>query len=710
MAAVLAIGALPALALAQQKAPDADALQAGPVVLPSADPGLSPIAPIIPDDEFNAAVPVLGAQDDPELDRPLEALDAFEQRVAAAQPATAVPTVQPGHDTQLSEPLPPLESFRLEPTTMVDAAVDPRTLELGYQLRIDGLASADEQAASDLAGEFNRLSALRQGKGRAANIAQLNSRLGEDALLVRKLLAAEGWFDADVITRVDRSPTPDGQPLVAVIVVAPGRRFALSGITIVADPTTPPDLIQRNFDLANGQPVIAERVIAAEAQVALALPQNGYPFAELGQRDIVLDPQTGGAAYTLPVSVGARSRYGRIVSEGRQAFGADHVAVLARFKPGELYDSRQVDDLRQALVATGLFSAVAVEPRHSGEMTGDGAEAVTIAVKQEAGPPRVLAATGGYGTGEGLHAEVSWTHRNLFPPEGALIVSGRVGTLEQGGGVTFRRANAGRRDRTFELAADLHHSDYDAFSAYTGRLGALVSYGSTPLWQKRLGYSYGAQVLGTNESVFDPARGARTRRTYAIAGLTGEVKLDTTDTLLDPTSGMRVALLAEPEGSVHNGFSPYVRLRLDGSAYQHLAPDLVVAGRLRIAAIQGVALDDLAPSRRLYAGGGGSVRGFGYQGLGPRDLNGDPTGGRSLNEGALELRYRFGDYGVAAFADVGQVYHSATPDFSNLRVGVGLGARIYTNFGPVRIDLATPLHRRKTDSRINVYVSIGQAF
>lgn len=731
--ALAALGWAAAAGAQEAQAPPADPLRAGQLpVAPPPGTALPPVDTIIGDDEFNAAIPPLSADADPELDRPLESIEAFERRLAADQagakpeegaaPPLGDPALADGQareaigdapirDAELAAPLPPLGSFEVTPTTFAEAAEDTDATQVGYAYLLTGLDPADELADADLADEFRDLSALHQGKGRAANLAQLNNRMSEDALLLKKLLAAEGWHDAQVASRLDLADPAAGRPLTAVLTVAPGKRFALSEIAVDAAATDPPRLIADALALNPGDPVVAERILAAEARVALALPQNGYPFAEVGQRDVLLDRDTGEADYTLPVSVGPRGRYGRIVSEGaRPAFGAEHIAVLARFAPGELYDSRKVDDLRQALVATGLFSAVAVEPRRSGEATPDGAERVTIAVRQEAGPPRVLAGTAGYGTGEGLRAEVSWTHRNLFPPEGALIVSGLVGTLEQGAGVTFRRSNAGRRDRTFELGADLHHSDYDAFSAYTGRLAATVSYASTPLWQKRLGYAYGVQLLGTNESVFVPARGERTRRTYAIAGLTGELKLDTTDDLLDPTRGYRVALLAEPEGSLHYGFSPYLRLRVDGSAYRRLGAGLVAAARVRVGSIQNVSLDDLAPSRRFYAGGGGSVRGFGYQGLGPRDSNGDPTGGRSINEGAVELRYRFGDYGVAAFADLGQVYQSATPDFSNLRAGVGLGARVYTNFGPVRVDLATPLKRRAGESRINVYVSIGQAF
>jgi translocation and assembly module TamA len=695
----------------------ADPLQAGSIPVPQTSAGSLPaVGTIIPDQEFNAAIPSLRPDDDPELDQPLDSIDEFERKVkaAAAVPATqtaakSIPVTP--NDPELLRPLSPLAEFKIAPVEFTQGSEDKEVVEVAYQVRVDGLESAAEQSPVDLAASFRGLSALNQGKGLAANLSQLNGRMGEDMLLLKKLLAGQGWFDSQVRSRIDRSSATNGQPLAVVFEVVPGKQFAFSDISISADPTVPPDLIRSNLALKVGEPVIAERVIGAEANVALALPQNGYAFAEVGERDVLLDPETGQAAYTLPITIGPRGHFGDIVTEGKPAFGADHIAVLTRFRRGELYDSRKVDDLRQALIATGLFSAVGVEPRRSdAPAREDGTQDVTLVVKQQAGPPRVLAATAGYNTGQGFRAEASWTHRNLFPPEGALIGSAVLGTQEQGASLQFRRSNAGRRDRSVELVAEFKHSQYDAFTAYTGRLAGRISYDSTPLWQKPLTYAYGGQIIGTNESVFDPGLAMRVRRTYAIAGLTGQLGLDTTDNLLDPHKGFRMGLLAEPEVSLQGAISPYARLRLDGSVYRQFSSSLVLAARARVASIQGAELDRVAPSRRLYAGGGGSVRGFAYQGLGPRDVNGDPIGGRSLNEAAVEARYRFGDYGVAAFVDVGQSYAASTPKFSDLRAGVGLGLRVYTNFGPMRIDLATPLGRRPGESRINVYVSIGQAF
>ncbi len=703
-----------------------------PVPPPPAGTALPQVEQIIPDAEFNAAIPALDNTNDPALDQPLESIESFERRLAAQQ-SEAKPTEgqtppandpaladkdpveeigdAPISDAELTAALPPLNQFEVTPVQFAEKdETSDEDARVTYVVRVNGLDQADKQTDVSLKSQFKGLSALENGNGKAANIAMASARLREDSELIKTILASEGWYDPQVRSRVDRSDGPSGLPLNAVIDVQPGKRYTFSQIKVVSDPTVPPDLIANNLALKVGEPIVAERVQGAEAQVAIALPENGYPFAKVGERDILLDQDVGQGDYTLPVTVGPRARFGGFATEGELAFDVRHVATLARFKRGELYDSRKVDDLRKALVATGLFSTVSAEPQRSGEPAPDSTEYVTMLVKQDAGPPRTIAGSAGYAAGEGATIQGTWTHRNLFPPEGALIVHGIAGTQQQGAGVTFRRANAGQRDRTFETVLEGLHSKYDAYDAFTGRLAARVSYDSTQIWQKRLTYAYGVELLGTAERDYDFAAGERRRRTFYIGALNGQLGLDTSDDLLNPTKGFRLTTLIQPEGSLQGKFTPYLRARIDGSAYYPFGDSFVLAGRVRFGTIQGASRSDIAPSRRLYSGGGGSVRGFGYQRLGPLDPNGDPIGGRSLNEGAIEGRYRFGNYGVVAFLDAGQSYESTMPKFSDLRYGVGIGGRFYTNFGPLRVDVATPLGRRAGESRLNIYVSIGQAF
>ena len=762
----LLIGATSLIGLAWAGAAQAQDV-APPKVVPTLDPDSAEIAapsppppeaqlpvvePIIEDDEFEKSIPPIRAEDDAELDRPLESIAEFEKRQAAeaakrdaagtgdsedsadasAQAETPqvdgvpVPALADGDaveaigdapisDSELAAPLPPLENFDVEPVQFAEPEDDSDNVEIAYTVQVNGLSEADDSTDVDLADLFGDLSALYDGDGKADNAAMIRARLSADGELMQRILASEGYYDAIVDTRIDRGPREEGQErrrrsTTAVIDVKPGKRYTLADIVIDADPTIPPNLIAENFPLSVGEPIVAQRIQGAEAAIALKLPEEGYPFAKVGQRDILLDGATGDGVYTLPVDIGKRSRFGGIETTGDLAFDAEHVEVLARFKRGDLYDSRMVDDLRQALVATGLFATVAAEPQPTGESAGDDTEYVTMLVTQQEGPPRTLAASAGYGTGQGIRVEGSWTHRNLLPPEGALTFRGVLGTQEQGIGATLRRSNAGRRDRTFELITEVTRNTYDAFNAITGRVGARVSYDSTPIWQKKFTYAYGVELIATREDDYDFATGERSYDFYTILGLTGQVGMDRTDSLLDPTKGFRITSLIQPEGSLAGSFSPYARLRTDISGYYPVTDSIVLAGRVRVGSIVGAARERLAPSRRFYAGGGGSVRGFGFQELGPKDPNNDPIGGRSVNEMAFEARYRFGNFGVVGFVDAGQVYRSSAPTFQNLRFGAGIGARYYTNFGPMRLDVATPIGRKPGEARVSVYVSIGQAF
>ncbi|WP_181814774.1 autotransporter assembly complex protein TamA [Sphingomonas aracearum] len=697
--------------LAPQQAPTNRDRQQAPAPTPA--PGAAPAddTPIVPDEAFNQALPSLSG----DINAPLEAMPQLPPAATPALPG-AVPlqsgqaaadtgdTLTPpaANDPELAQPLSPLGTFNATPPVEVAETRDKETVEIRYETELRGLEEIGLQA------QFQSLSALREGKGKAANTSQINARAKEDEALAVRLMQSRGYYDGTALSTIEAGR--EGQPAKAIVSATPGKLYTFGSVTVQADATVPPNLVRDQLPLKVDDPIEADRVQGAEANVALKLPQQGYPFVKVGQRDILLDEQTFKGDYTLPVETGPRSSFGGVTTEGDLAFDAEHVAVLQRFKAGELYDVRKVDDLREAMVATGLFANVGVEPVRTGRPGPDGTEAVDLKVIQDAGPARSLSAQAGYQTGQGFTLEGTFTHRNLFPPEGALIPSIVAGTQEQGAGLTFRRSNAGKRDRTFSIIASANHSNYDAFDAFTGTLAAKISYDSTPIWQKRFTYAYGVELTGTNESVYDFNRLERRRGTYGIVALPGQAMWDTSNDLLNPTKGYRLKVNLSPETSVRGAVRPYVRAMVEGTVYVPAGKSFVIAGRARAGTIQGIERDDLAPSRRYYGGGGGSVRGYGYQRLGPFDPNGDPVGGRSINEFSLEARYRFGNFGIVPFIDAGNAYESSLPKGSDLRMGAGIGGRFYTNFGPMRIDVATPLNPREGDGKIALYISIGQAF
>jgi translocation and assembly module TamA len=679
-----------------------------------AQPVPDPNGPIIPDSEFEAQLPPL----DPALNAPLEPIEAFDLPSAAQDPnAESIPDAAVA-DPALTEPLPPLATFDVTPPPATpEDETKPTTVR--YTLAVQGLKEID------LEGRFRALSALEDGDGEASNGAQIAARGREDEALAVRILRSEGYYDATAIVSTEQVPEQPGQ-LRVVVTVAPGDRYKFGEINLPGAETVPPGLAREALKLKSGDPIVAAEVEGAEANVLLRLPEQGYPFAEVGLRDVLLDPETDLGDYTLPVTTGPRARFGGYTTEGDLAFDARHVGVLARFKRGDLFDRRKMDDLREAMVATNLFTSVSAEPVRTGETAPDGTEYVNILVRQDAGSPRSLTASGGYNTGEGLRIEGAWEHRNFFKPEGAIRAAAVAGTQEQSVNLSFRRSNAGQRDRTVLAQIEAGRRDYAGFRGYTARLQGLISRESTPIWQKRWTYAYGAELIATNEALGREPR-LSLSEAYFIGGLIGQLGYDTSDSLLNATKGFRLLGRINPEVSMQNGTTPYIRNLIESSAYYPVGESLVVAGRARFGSIFGIARDELAPSRRLYAGGGGSVRGFGFQQLGPRIEVANPKfdpekpdkakptislpiGGRGLTEFSLEGRYRFGNYGVVGFIDAGSVTPSETPGLSDLRFGVGVGGRLYTNFGPLRVDVATPIGRRKGESIVAVYISIGQAF
>lgn len=623
---------------------------------------------------------------------------------AQTPPSATEPVLDP--DSPLAD-LPDLgvdwPELAAEPAAPAEAGAGV-TADASADLRYDvELAGLDTDQADQITGQFNQLSTLKAGGKQPANVAQVDRRAREDADLLAELLRSHGYYDAVAEPRV---ATQDGRVLVT-LEADPGELYHFASVEVRGLDGAPDqaEALRQAFGVKPHDPVDAAAVNAGTAALRARIGQGGFPFAKVPDADVVVDHDSRLATLVLTVDPGGARRYGRIVVPEGAIFSARHVQEMARFKPGQPYEASDMDDLRRALIATGLVSTVSVKPQ-----PGAAPDTVDIAVSVERAPPRTIAGELGYGTGEGARAAVSWQHRNFFPPEGGLTLRTVIGTREQTAAASLRRNNFRKRDHVLTADISLSHLDQPGYEARTFLIGAGIERQTNIIFQKKWTWSAGINLLASNETGAIGTLTDTTRRTYLIGALPGTLSYDGSDNLLDPTRGFRLAGRLSPELSLQNGAFGYARVQIDASGYQPVSERIVLAGRIRIGSIVGASADRIAPSRRFFAGGGGSVRGFGYQAIGPRDANNNPTGGRSLAEFGAEARIRFGNFGIVPFVDGGNIYRTQYPDFSSFRFGAGLGVRYHSSFGPIRIDVGTPINPQKGDSRITVFVSLGQAF
>lgn len=578
--------------------------------------------------------------------------------------------------------------------------------DLRYTLEVTGMSGFGITAA------FRQNSALYRGRGDPANLAQIRRRAADDTVLIDELLRSTGRYGGDVDVEIV-PPTAAGGSVAVTLKVTPGPVYTFAKVDLVTPDPADAALVAALFGIAPGSPVEAAVVNGAEAALAGRLADKGFAFPNIGTMDIVVDHETQTATLVQKVDPGPAGVFGSIRGEGKAVLPDSQLARLARFKTGQTYDGDELADIRRALVATGLYSVVSVRPERAGT-TADGKAIVDLVVTGDTAPLRTVSASVGYSTDQGFQVAGSWQHRNLFPPQGAFTVNGTVGQRQQSFGVELRRSNWGRRDRTLLLGASLTNEEQDAYNATTLTVGASVTRETNVIWQKPWYWSLGAQVLVSNEtdlSDIDPVTGNAVRTLYYILSVPGSVTLDRSDDLLDPTRGWRATARLDPQISFQSGSFAYAIAQIEGTAYLPAGARTTLAGRLHFGTIAGASRGDVPPTQRFYAGGGGSVRGFSYQAVGPRNAAGVPTGGNSISEGSFEARIRLrGNLGVVPFIDVGQVYSGTVPGFGSLAVGAGLGLRYYTSFGPVRVDVATPVNPQPGDPRVQFYVSIGQAF
>ena len=615
-------------------------------------------------------------------------------------------------DLNQPEPEPPPEVEGVTPQGAAEATeqaaegVEDASASRSYHWSITGLDGLAAEA--EIRTGFDQRSTLKADRKRTANAAQIDRRARADAELLAELLRSQGYYDATAEPQIDAT---DGVLSVGLTVV-PGPLYhfesvELPGLDRAAGEES--GRLREAFAVKAGDPVIAQKVIDAGVALQVALGERGFATAKVGEQEIVVDHEAQTASLVLPVTPGPVAQFGEISVSGEPKFSARHVQRIARFKPGDRFEADEVADLRRALIATGLISSVEIT-----QIPRDEGRTVDLAVKLEPAPYRTIAGELGYGTGEGIRAEASWQHRNFFNPEGALTVRGVAGTQEQLGAISLRRSNWLKRDQVLNAQVLASHVDRDAFEAKTLSLSAGFERQSNFIWQKKWTWSLGGELLLSDERDTIEATGEPRRRTFFIGAIPASLGYDASNDLLDPTRGFRLLGRVSPEISFQNGAFPYARMQFDSSAYHPLSDRIVAAGRIRLGTILGANRDDIAPSRRFYSGGGGSVRGYGYQRLGPRDIDGDPIGGRSLAEFSLEARIRLkafgGNFGIVPFIDGGTLSTSAMPKFSDWQIGVGLGARYYSSFGPIRIDVGTPLNRQEGDGRIAVVVGLGQAF
>ncbi len=548
-------------------------------------------------------------------------------------------------------------------------------------------------------GPFALVTRARDDEGRLGTA--LNS-YGHYAARVTMQVAGRSLDDPALPTALEAATAP----VPVTVGIDPGPVFHLRRVALDGQV---PAQARAALGIAPGAPAIAAEVLAGQARVLDALRGQGYALAKVDPPVAMLDAGAQALDVSYKVDAGPQVDLGPISIEGLARVGPAFVRRRLLVSQGERFDPAKIEKARQDLAQLGVFTTV----RARAAKQLDAAGQLPLAFDMTERPRHAVSVTAEYSTDLGASAGVTFQHRNLFGQAEQLNLGAAVtqlgGSASRGSGYNVTAAltkpDLWRRDQSLTVNLQAIKENLDAYNRTAELGGITLSRKVEQVWTGSVGVQ-AQQSRITQEG---------TTRDYTLLALPVGLRYDSTgpEGLFEPTHGIKAAASVAPTHELTGQGSTFAILQASGSTYINLgAPGRsIVALRGLVGSVQGAATFDLPPDERFYAGGGGTVRGYRYQSIGPQFRRNRPTGGTSITAATVEYRQRFGEsYGAAVFVDAGQVSSSSAGFGSGLRAGAGVGARYYTPIGPVRLDVAVPLNKQRGDDTFELYLGIGQAF
>jgi len=590
------------------------------------------------------------------------------------------------------------------------AAPDARALE---SVVVEAVGASEEvQRLLERASTTARAQREAGAQDRTLTAAEAVSAARAEYREMLGALYSEGYYSGVVRVEVDGREaadlsliTPPARVSTVTIRVEPGRRFRFARADLA--PMPPETALPEGY--AVGEIARVDTIRRAGRAGVAGWRAAGHAKARLSEQTIVADHPNARLSSDLRLDPGPQVRFGQLKIAGNETVRGLRVRAIAGLPVGEVFDPQALDDAAERLRRTGAFRAITLV---EGErVRSDGTIGIEAQLVEQ--PPRRIGGGAEVSSTEGLSLTAFWMHRNLFGGAENLRFDAEIrnlGSVSADNGVDYRIA--GRlvrpatpvRDVDAQLGFEIAREDEPGYLSDSVEVGI----GARRYVSRKLEVTAG---LRYRYSDVEDAFGSRT---FSMLVLPVGVVRDDRDVELDPTRGTFLNARARPFFGI-DGIEDGAQVTADARAYLGLgaARRVVLAGRAQVGGLFGPDVAEAPPDYLFFAGGGGSVRGQPYQSIGTDEIDGTVVGGTSYLGLSGEVRaYVRGPLGLAAFYDAGYVGAEEGYDGSgNWASGAGLGLRYDTGFGPVRVDVATPVDGGPDDAdAVQIYIGIGQAF
>lgn len=524
--------------------------------------------------------------------------------------------------------------------------------------------------------------------------------LEESRLALVDLYARSGFPEA----RVEAAMEGTGDERTVVFRVTEGRRRTIGSLAFPGAEAIGPDELLRLTKRSVGQPYWAEQDVESAEAVRKAYARRGFDEAVVTPRPGAPDAE-GRVPVVFEVVEGKAYLLGEVAVSGNHKTRAKRILSLGDERRGRPLDSGQLAEHQARLSRLGVFDTVSIT---SAPVPGSSPPEKSVLVEVVERPTRYLEYGLDLNTQRGLEVAATLGERNLFGNAVNGAVSALVGKERQSYVVEIGQpALFGTRLYNAVKGTYTYDKTYDNFSLQTMGVETGFSWEFHPKRILTLVYKIEEQIpvdiqpVDADEPVPTAAR---------IGSITPTVSLDRRDDPFLTTTGTYFLFRDKASREWLGGDSDFDRLEFDGRRFRSFGARITLATALRAGYAQAHGTSELPVGERFYVGGASTHRGFREKGLGPKGEDGSSLGGTSYLIGNVELRTPLlGPVEGGIFLDVGNAWEGRI-DVTDLRWAAGLGLRLRTPIGPLRVDAGYLIDQREGESRTVVHFALGHAF
>ncbi len=527
--------------------------------------------------------------------------------------------------------------------------------------------------------------------------------LKDDVKALRDFYRNEGFLDAQVkVASVERDSSRFR--VSVVIAIEEGPRTRVADVAFFGNRVFSDSVLQTLVKTRSGEPLISSRIDKDVHRVLNYLADRGYLEAEVSP-EVRIDRDRHVAVVEFTINEGSQIRVRNIRIEGLEKVRPRTVLRELRFRKGDVLRMSAIRESIQRLYRTGLFRSVEIVPLLKEPRDGDRDVVVRVS-ELDFGQVEFGI---GFGTFEKVRTSLEVSYGNLFGLGQKIGLRGRASFVLQRGELAYSTPWTFGVPVKTDLNGYYEVHDEPSYNGVFHGLRLVV--GTQAHQKKAFRVSLRREDVKWYKLLGEPPKDFSAKNTRSI---TGSYVFDVRNDLFNPTRGTYFRVATEIAGLGHPGTNQFVKATVDWRGYRPWRTGVVLASALRVGWVQQYGQSTEVPiQERFFAGGARTLRGFGEKMVGPLTSGGIPKGGTlSLVVNFFELRFPiYRILSAATFFEAGNVWgdwHSGT--LRHLRWVLGVGLRVHSPLGVLRLDFGLKLDRRAGESIGAVLVDMGQAF